>query len=751
MNVVPEVSVTDNVVVIRGICFGGNGANVEESWIFTENQDSIRWRIERTYTDKTQLDDTCFPGWNFSDMETWTGALLDTGGVAWCKLLKSPDATYGMHASSATFWSRENGDCLRIAAVPKTGMQNAIRFSHQPDGVFSCNFAITQKELKTKYELRRFLNNKQDVWAPFIEESGSISVEYSLSALDYDVAYDRGTFKGIDGDAVREISNTIGRIGVIDAGIMGSNGWYSGYAVLHEHWLAQMGLAIDDPYFFKNYAMALDWAKDHAIGTDGRVKSRWAYSMGDEMPGTYEPSGFYEAQWGILWDSQPGYVTNVAELFDFNGDMEWLRGQKATCEKVLELALGRDSNANGLLECMNDSHDEAQGSDWIDVVWAAFENGFINAEMYNALLLWADTEEVLGDAVAAEKYRFAALRLKETFNRPITEGGLWNPAKQWYVHWRDKDGSIHGDNFVLPVNLMAVAYDLCDDPKRKSAILDQLEEAMNRENLFFWPLCLYSYQEDEVYKVNWPFPNYENGDIFLAWGEVGVRAYASYKPEIAIKYVKNVLDRYNQDGLAFQRYRRETQTGEGGDILANNLQPVTGLYRNIYGIQPKYNRLYINPHITDELAGTAINYLLREQPYRILLETGQTTASANRFSLCSKTPFAVNITEKTLEYFPGESKTPSLTVSCSEDFSVTIQIDSWSDSRKWQASTKSKKDTTLLYTISNLQVDQQYSITPNHGHPQELLPDLQGKYIFQHTITDESPEIVEIQAIDSKM
>ena len=44
---------------------------------------------------------------------------------------------------------------------------------------------------------------------------------------------------------------------------------------------------------------------------------------------------------------------------------------------------------------------------------------------------------------------------------------------------------------------------------------------MRKERLFFWPACIYSYKKDEGHdQVNWPFPAYENGDIFLAWGEV---------------------------------------------------------------------------------------------------------------------------------------------------------------------------------------------------------------------------------------
>lgn len=742
----PEASVTGNVVTVSGIHFDCDGVMVEESWEFTEEEDAILWRIVRTYSDSAQLDDTCFPGWNFTDMETWTGALLDTGGVAWCKLMKSPNATYGVHASSITFWNKDKGDCLRIRATPQPDGKTAIRFTHQPDGTFSCNYTVSGEELQPKYELRRFLNDKQDVWAPFQVTDRGISVTYSLSALDYNTTYDRGNFKAIDGDAVREICNTIGRIGVIDTGIMGSNGWYSGYAVLHEHWLAQMGLAIDDPHFFGNYAVALDWARDHAIRPDGRVKSRWAYTRGDEIPGTYDRLGFYEAQWGILWDSQPGYVTNVAELFDFTGDIAWLRGQKSACEKVLELALGRDSNNNGLLECMNDFHAEAKGSDWIDVVWAAFENGLINAEMYNALLLWADAEEVLDDSGAAEKYRAAAARIKEAFNRPVSEGGLWNPDKQWYVHWRDKDGSVHGDNFVTPVNLMAAAYDLCGDPARKLAILDQLEAAMKRENLFFWPLCIYSYLPEEAYKVNWPFPNYENGDIFLAWGEIGVRAYAAYKPELAVKYVKNVLARYNQDGLAFQRYRRNTQAGAGDDILANNIQPVTGLYRDIYGIQPKYNRLLLDPHITAELAGTQLNYLLRGRDYRILLKMEQITAIADRFAVTAKPPFAVNITDTTMEFFYNYRKVPSLVVSRSNDISLSVEIESWSMPLKWKISGEKGKNTDLTYTIRELQAGRPYWVSLDQSKAQEYVADVSGKLIIQHTVSTDEVVLVEVQS-----
>jgi len=43
---------------------------------------------------------------------------------------------------------------------------------------------------------------------------------------------------------------------------------------------------------------------------------------------------------------------------------------------------------------------------------------------------------------------------------------------------------------------------------------------------------------------------------------------SNYKPELALKYVDNVLSRYEKDGLAFQRYGRINQVGLGDDILS---------------------------------------------------------------------------------------------------------------------------------------------------------------------------------------
>jgi len=95
---------------------------------------------------------------------------------------------------------------------------------------------------------------------------------------------------------------------------------------------------------------------------------------------------------------------------------------------------------------------------------------------------------------------------------------------------------------VTPVNFMAIAYGICDNPDRRKIILDTIEKQMVQEQLFFWPITMTSYAPGEGKEWQFPFPGYENGDLFLSWGSIVVKAYADYNPGLALKYVKNVLN-----------------------------------------------------------------------------------------------------------------------------------------------------------------------------------------------------------------
>jgi hypothetical protein len=663
----PQISQQDGTTTVTGIHYSHPQADIRESWHFTAREETITWTIERDVSSALTLAELNSPRLVLRDPGVFDAALLDNGGSAWFRMLDATPSALGQNAAQATYWKRGEPWCLTIAA-DSPGGHTASRFAREADGRISQTIYAAPAPPVFKHlpgiNLTRFIRQRTDVFAPAALPAGRQVVTIRFSARQADALYGRGRFSFISPETLTTIGNTIARVGVIDRHLMGGNNYHTGFVCLHEQYIADLGLFIDDPEYFEAYRLALDYFRDHALQPGGRVKPRFDYGPGDHVPGTFDKNGFYECQWGFLLDSQPDFVINVCSLFAINGDRPWLATHKAGCEKALDYLLARDTDADGLVEMRNASLTEQQSSDWIDIVWASHENAFVNAELYHALRLWSHCEHLLGDAGRAASYTTRAAQLKAGFNQDTRQGGFWEPAKKCYIYWREKDGSIHGSNTVIPVNFMAIAYGICDDPARIAAILDQIENQTAAEKLFFWPLCLTSFEYDEVCHrgtAMWPFPGYENGDLFLSWGGLGVEAYARYKPDLALKYVRQVLGQYEQDGLAFQRYLRVNQQGAGDDILSGNALIFTGLYRAIFGIQPKYNRLYLDPHVTPEVEGSEVRYRLRGREFRISYGKDGTTVTVGNASVASRSDFGVWVDDDgAIRVFLHDSETPTL-------------------------------------------------------------------------------------------
>lgn len=444
-------------------------------------------------------------------------------------------------------------------------------------------------------------------------------------------------------------------------------------------------MALGDENYTRNMSATLNRERDLAMLPDGRVLSRWHNEAGDEMPGTYDAkTGYYEAMWGNTIDSQTGYLINTSEQFDLNGDIGWLMSHKATCERALEWLIKRDRNNNGIFEMVNDNIADKKASDWLDIVWAGYENAFVNAQMYEALNLWAGCERILGDNARSSYYTAVAARLKTAFNRPVENGGFWSQDKGLYVYWRDKDGSVHGDNLVTPVNFAAIAFGICDDRARTARILAQIEKRTAGEDLFHWPLCFDSFKQDEVSPGNWPFPEYENGDIFPTWGYLGVRAYAGYDRTIALKYINKLLLQYHKDGLSSQRYGRVTQLGLGDDILAGIATTITGLYRDLYGIRPKWNRMGLEPNLPALLSGAKFDYTLRNTVYHLALSRGSYSMSTNGFLINSKKSFGAAKIAKKLIFYPNNLEDRPMFINASSARPIVMRINHWNrDDFSW--------------------------------------------------------------------
>ncbi|OJY98918.1 MAG: hypothetical protein BGP13_21980 [Sphingobacteriales bacterium 40-81] len=675
----PLVQINNNVINISRINYGED-ISIQETWIFEVEEEGITWELRRSYADSFEAEEMYFPKWNFADLSVWKGGIIDNGGMVWCKYLKNINDSYGVHTGGTTYWNDSSGDGLSIQGAGLAGTQIASQYSHSPQGEFTCTQFVTNTSLTQRHHLNRFVSKKPNVFAPFKVEKGEISARFTIKYIDYFKLYDRGDLKTINAAAVRELLNTTARYGVVDNNIVGGNGWLTNWKCIHEPFFAQIATALADSNYTKNLSSTLDQERDMAILPDGRVLSRWHNEPGDEIPGTYNATtGYYEAMWGYTVDSQTGYVINVCEQFDNTGDVKWLEGHKKSCESALNWLIRRDENNNGIFEMVNRNIAEKKASDWIDIVWAGYENAFVNAQMYAALQKWVECERILGDHDAAKKYRQIALRLKNAFNRPVEEGGFWSEEKKQYIYWRDDDGSIHGDNLVTPVNFMAIGFDICDDPQRIKSIVEQIEKRTSAENLFHWPLCFDSFREEEVHRNNWPFPKYENGDIFPTWGYLGVRSYVKYDKQLALKYVSNLLHQYEQDGLSSQRYSRTTGKGLGTDILSGICTGITALYTDIYGIRPRWNRLVITPGLTKELDGTKFSYPMRNNRYDILLYHNQYNVSDGFHSVTSNSSFGISSSGDELRFFPGDQDTAFLSVKRQDSKNASLNISQWDD------------------------------------------------------------------------
>jgi len=729
LKTVPKLVKAGNVIRLNGIKYGDSGLTITENWVFTLSDKNIKWAIERDISKPITADEAASPVFTFDSVNTWEGAYQGYGGLAWFYLFNEKLCTYGVHTTSSDFWNSKTGNGLNIS-IGAPGKNVAMKYTRTNEDALTCSITISGKEMVPKSDSgtnrRRFIRGRTDVWAPFTMAAGKSSQCITLSYFDFNEKYGRGKFKGVDGTQVSAVLNTIARIGVIDSLHFGGNSWHTPYGpiCLHEQYIAQMGLGINDPKYLKGYQSCLDYYCSHAIQPDGRVYPRWAYTNEDAMPGKFNKYGFYEAQWGILMDSNPDLVTNVAELYDMTGDKAWVKSHQRSCEKALDWILKRDGNHNGLVEMTNDNMAEKKSSDWIDIIWASYENAFVNAKLYHALVKWAGIERQLNNGPRAKYYSAFAAKLKTSFNKDIKDGGFWDAGNGCYVHWRDKDQSVHGRNMVTPVNFMAIAYGICDNDSRRKTILDNIEAQMEKEKLFFWPLAMTSYAPGEGKEWQFPFPSYENGDLFLSWGSLGVKAYADYNPGLAIKYVRNVLDQYSKDGLAFQRYGRAKQDGLGDDILSGNSLAIVGLYQAIYGINPLYNRFYLDPHITPALAGTMLSYNFRNKKLIINLDSNSYSVSDNIFKVTAPASFGFNTAKGQLSYFNGNNTNVSLQATSAGRLALTIK--SWSaDKIEWQQNASKP----INYVVHQLKPNSTYILTTG-GKSVKMQSNLKGEIIL---------------------
>lgn len=252
-------------------------------------------------------------------------------------------------------------------------------------------------------------------------------------------------------------------------------------------------------------------------------------------------------------------------------------------------------------------------------------------------------------------------------------------------------------------------------------ILQTIEKRTAEEKLFHWPLCFDSFRKEEVQSGNWPFPRYENGDIFPTWGYLGIRAYAKYDKNVALKYIRNLLTQYKKDGLSSQRYSRIDQSGQGTDVLAGISTTITALYSDIYGVSPRWNRMGVQPNLIPELNGTRFNYTLRDTVYTFSLNVDDYQISTSGFVVRSNCAFGVGKSENDIIYYPNNEESMKLVQHTKEGQKTDLNITEWTEGTyKWETSYKH----TVHFTLYGLLPGEGYTIRINDDvHEKEVAND----------------------------
>jgi len=161
---------------------------------------------------------------------------------------------------------------------------------------------------------------------------------------------------------------------------------------------------------------------------------------------------------------------------------------------------------------------------------------------------------------------------------------------------------------------------------------------------------------------------------------------------------------------------------------------IVGLYRDIYGIQPKPNRFYLEPHSTPELNGTKLRYELRGRLYLVDLNTGNYAISTGTCTLHDSHPFGINATGSGFEYFPSTNSDWAMAVSRSDDQPLTIRIENWPSApdapRQWTETAPQAKGA-MLHRVAHLRPNAIYDLKANGQIIDSLQADKAGCIRFE--------------------
>ncbi len=648
LNSSPVVSVNGSTATFSGISYTTGNCTVTETWTVTAGDSSINLQVNRTYDSAATFPDQksislCFKKQAFDVVQrTEDGGsfiLLDPNRNI--NRFLSNEATanystgsyynndkYSFYSANMDLLDKLNGKMLSIGLTSNRNRATKIWRPTDRTGTRALKIENKLNSGAFSFPSGTYLPLKvfqTENFNPVTVAAGQTdTATYTFScANNLNKYYDLGSIpagSGLDEYKLAQYMQDFGRASVIDGSVGMGDCDLSGIGTYETWWYGVNALGLQgggNEKYLQTLKNFVTFIKDHnyPIYNNGHIYAR-----------TYREMTGWEGD--NFMDGQAQFVAGIAQIFDLSGDTAWLNSIKDMARSVLNWTLARDTDGDGLVEAANNYNTDNRSSDWNDCVSAAHENAYANVMLYKALTDWADIEEfVLLDSARATNYRNKAALLKASYNKDTSNGGFWSPATNSFVYWRDKDGSVHGDVRYVFTNAYPVLFGMVDG-QRAQQIMNRYTDFMATNNLSLFPTQTSSFASDEMWVWN-NWKHFENGGIFLQHTYDMMGAYAKLGDrEKLLSMLKTATNLYSVNNLWSTGYLNWDLT-TGTQVwtepwMTSGVRPASGFYSFIMGIQPKYDRIIIDPCADSSLNGISVNYKLRGHDFAVTLNDQNT-------------------------------------------------------------------------------------------------------------------------------
>lgn len=369
-------------------------------------------------------------------------------------------------------------------------------------------------------------------------------------------------------------------------------------------------------------------SKIHLYSADPRIDALMDRSLDSVMDRETQPNGL---AWSHGFEGRGGFLEANASMLIYLGDYVRRTGdlKHAAKGRVWADWMLRQFTAKPFLfRAPNSTGIPGDGTgakicNWWDVIRFGGHDAYANVLGYAGLAAQAEIEAACGNKVESERFRKAADRQKEDFNKVF-----WMPEEGRYAAWVDANGHIHDYHFT-PVNLMAVHYGLCD-AERGRKVLDGIERGLRQIGYkgFSLPCNLISFPP-EVYDAgdHWfdqngyrhfydPFGVYENGGIWTWLSGYYGAAWRDHDPDRAFRHFAAILDQYERDNLQgmgngyfWDPETGEMQEGSRQEPYLSNAGMCLWGFLCLLGIEMEIpSRIRLAPRIPKAMAGSELAF-----------------------------------------------------------------------------------------------------------------------------------------------